>query len=129
MRCLVKNKQTLKYSLCNGEKPITKIIDGVERKTGEKRIEYTDPIEFKANFSLSGGEAKTVDYGIDLSQYDATIVCTKGLLPITETSLIWKDTEPTFKGDMVDPKSADYKVTKCIPSLNHDKYILTRLVK
>jgi len=129
MRCLNKNIQFLQYSLLLDKKPITKVIDGVERKTGETKIEYSYPTPFKVNFSLSGGDARTVEYGIDLSQYDAVIVCNKGTVPITETSLIWKDTKPTFKGDKVDPASADYKVVKCVKSLNHDKYILKKLVK
>ena len=129
MRCLGRNKRKLKYSLLVDTETIEIEVKGKKIKTGEDMNIYSDPIEFLANFSMSGGDAQAVEFGVDLSQYDATITTQKGLIPITETSLIWFESEPIFKDGRVDPKSADYKVVKLNPTLNFDKYILKRLVK
>jgi hypothetical protein len=54
----------------------------------------------------------------------------KNTLPITETSLIWHDTEPTKDiGGYADGVSADYRIVKVSSSLNFDKYVLKKVVK
>ena len=54
----------------------------------------------------------------------------KKALPITETSLIWQNTEPRFNNDgTVDENSADYKIVKINTSKNYDKYVLSKVVK
>ena len=99
--------------------------------TGEVELVYGEPIEFFGNISMSSsGEAEPVEYGIDISAYSAILVLGKGLIPLTENSLIWHTTEPTRDTNgYVDEYSADYKVVKVSPSLNTDKYVLQRVVK
>lgn len=99
--------------------------------TGEVEIVYGEPTEFFGNISMSSsGEAEPVEYGIDISSYSAILVLGKGLIPLTENSLIWHTTEPTRgTNGYVDEYSADYKVVKVSPSLNTDKYVLQRVVK
>lgn len=146
MRTLSKNKQKLKYALLhenekeyvldeNGEK-IVEFVDEegnvYYKTTGNYISYYGDLTDFLGNISLSGGESKEVNYGVDVSAYDAVLVMSKGVLPITETSLIWHESEVGYKDadkTEIDAKTADYKVTRVSPSLNQVKYLLERVVK
>lgn len=129
MRLLGKNKQKLKYALFNREEEVLVKSGTTYLKTGEFKQIYNAPVEFLAIISFGGGDAKAMEFGVDLSEYDATVICHKNLVPLTETSLIWHLSEPRYDGNVLDPRSADYKVIKCIHELNDDYYILQRLVK
>lgn len=145
MRTLNRNKQKLYYSNQTNEKtPVyarnadgtikTVDVDGVSTQviTGYTEKAYSLPQEFEGNIALSGGEVVNVDFGIDASAYDAVLVLNKNEINITETSLIWADSEPTYKDvekTIVDPYSADYRVTRVSPSLNQSKYLLAKVVK
>ena len=146
MRTLAKNKQKLKYSLYLGTqpeylydeygKPIITYIDeeGNEyyKETGNKIPMYSEPVEFLGNIALSGGESREVEFGVDLSAYDAILVMNKGELPISETSLIWHESNVAYKDiaqTQIEPKSADYGVARVSPSLNQTKYLLEKVVK
>lgn len=146
MRTLSKNKQKLKYALLqkiepeyvldeNGEK-IVEFVDEegnvYYKQTGNMKAYYGDLTEFLGNISLSGGESREVNYGVDVSAYDAVLVLDKDVLPLTETSLIWHESEVGYKDaeeTEIDAESADYKVTRVSPSLNQVKYLLERVVK
>lgn len=132
------------YSSQTGEVPIYETdingkiryitVDGrkVPVTTGDKEMGYSKPQEFFGNISFSGGETQAVDFGIDVSNYDATLVVDKNSLDLTETSIIWYMSEVVYKDrakTIVDPKSADFRVKKITPSLNNHKYLLERLVK
>ena len=127
MRCLLKNKQNMYYALYKGEAEVktgeTIVIDGVSVpvETGGHTTEYETPVAFKGNISMSGGDINETEYGIDVSKYSAVLVMTKGEIPIDEHSLIWKESPTT--------EQADYKVVKCVPSINVDKYLLQRIEK
>ena len=127
MRCLLKNKQKMYYALYQGEAEVTTgetiVIDGetVPVETGSHTTEYSEPVAFKGNISMSGGDINETEYGIDVSKYSAVLVMNKGEIPIDEHSLIWKETAPTGQ--------ADYKVVKYVPSINVDKYLLQRIEK
>lgn len=140
----MKNKQRMKYSLQIGEVPIYETdedgnikyitIDGeqVPVETGEYELGYSEPVEFFGNIALSGGDSEVVEYGIDTSAYDATLVCDKGAVPLTETSIIWFQSEIGYKDTaktIVDGNTADYRVLAVKPSLNEAKYILGKLTK
>lgn len=148
MRCLNKNKQKLYYALLTDEVPIyelddqgNKIVDYTDPVTGDvyyvetgvKEPLYSQAVAFNGNIALSGSDVSRQEFGISDDKYEAVLVVTKGLLPITETSLLWYQTTPTTK--IVDEKTyaneatADYKVLKIIPSLNVDRYILAKVVK
>lgn len=146
MRTLSKNKQKLKYALFHENEPIyaldengEKIVEFVDedgiiyyQQTGNVKTYYGDLTDFLGNISLSGGESKEVNYGVDVSAYDAVLIMDKDSLPITETSLIWQESEVGYKDiekNEIDAKSADYKVTRVSPSLNQVKYLLERVVK
>lgn len=109
-------------------------VDGVKIpvETGEKEVFYSVPVLFKANISMSGGESKQVEYGIDKSDYDAILIAKKDEFPIDETSLIWHESSVVYKDadkTIVDGNSADYRVKKVSPSLNQTKYLLEKIVK
>lgn len=146
MRCLKKNKQKLYYSLLVGKSPNyvldehgEKIVDyesgGVTyyKETGTDVLLYSKPVAFNGNIALSGSDVTRQEFGISDDRYEAVLVTDKGLLPITETSLLWYQTEPATKivnGVIyADDATADYKVLRVIPSLNGDRYILAKVVK
>ena len=98
MRTLNKNKQVMYYSLLDKEIPVYDLdddgnikyieIDGamVPVETGETRIVYSSPVQFKGNISVSGGESQATEFGLNLGDYSAILISDKGLLPIDETS-------------------------------------------
>lgn len=144
MRTLAKNKQKMYYALLNGKKPVYEfdddgnaIVDYVDeegnvyyRETGSYEPAYDKPVEFLGNIAMSGGESEAVEYGLNLGDYEAVLIVPKNLLPITEISLIWHNTEPKYNADeTVDGHSADYSVIKISHSLNVDKYVLKKVVK
>lgn len=142
MRTQRKNKQAMKYATLKGtenvyklDKDGNKVVDYVGADgtvyyvtTGDMVV-YNDPVEIDANISLSRGEVQTAEFGIDVSGYDATVIFDVGKYPIDETTLIWHESEPTYKNGYVDPTSADYKVLMVKPSLNYTKLLLGRLAK
>lgn len=144
MRTLNKNKVKMYYANQIAETPIyernadgtikTIVVDGAETYviSGYESNSYTKPVEFYGNIALSGGEVSNVEYGVDDSLYDAILVVNKGDIQISETSLIWHETTPAYKDveeKIVDPYSADYRVTRVSPSLNESKYLLNKVVK
>lgn len=145
MRTLNKNKQVLYYSNQTSDKtPIyatnpdgtikTVVVDGVSTQviTGYTDKGYTLPQQFEGNIALSGGEVVNVEFGVDESAYDAILVLNKDEIDISETSFIWAESEPQYKDvkkTIVDPYSADYRVTRVSPSLNQSKFLLAKVVK
>ena len=136
MRTLNKNKQKLFYANQDRIVPIYEYYEDEEGNlipldTGETKLVYGEPIEFKGNISLSnGGEVEVQEYGLSQADYSAILVTSKNTLPITETSLIWYENEPKKDIDgNTDEFSADYRIVKISPSLNVDKYVLQKVVK
>lgn len=135
MMTLQKNKQKLWYSLQDGKVPIYEYYTDDEGnkhpiETGEYKTGYLQPVVFYGNIAMSGGEARNVEYGVDLTAYEAVLIVGKGEIPLTETSRIWHENEPIFNDDgTVDEFSADYRIVKISPSLNFDKYVLAKVVK
>ena len=146
MRMAKRNQQKLYYALYKEEIPIYAtdsdgniIYDSYTTEEGEvitypievERVSgYTKPEEFMGNIAMSGGEAEAVEFGIDLSQYSAVLITEKDLLPISETSRIWFETEPEYNADgTVNGDKADYMVVAVKPSLNYTKYLLSKIVK
>lgn len=146
MRNLNRNKQTLKYALYIGRQPKykldengNKIVVYIDETTtppteyyeedGTEDV-YDSTVTFKGNIALSGGDSQLVDFGVNLADYEAVLITEKNLIPLTETSLIWHKSEPTIGANgYPDPSTADYTVVKVKPSLNEDRYILSKVVK
>lgn len=142
MRTLRKNTQKMQYSLQGNKVPLyehdtdgsikTVEVEGesIPVETGEYDFLYSEPQTFYANIAYSGGNAEAQEFGIDTSSYDAVLICERDICPISETSLIWVDSDVERKMDgRVEPKSADYKVVKVSHALNSTKYVLEQIVK
>lgn len=146
MRTQRRNRQKMYYALYDKEIPVYAtdeegniIYDSYTTEEGEtitypievERVSgYTKPEEFMGNIAMSGGEAEAVEFGVDLSQYSAVLITEKDLLPISETSRIWFETEPEHNADgTVNGDKADYTVVAVKPSLNYTKYLLNKIVK
>jgi len=128
MRTANKNKRKLYYALKTSKSAETEsstiTVDGetVYLDEGDYDITYSTPVEFLANISFSGGEVADVEFGLDLSSYDAIIVTDNDAIPITETSLIWFENDP-------DSEDADFSVVAIRKSLNQLKAILKKRVR
>ena len=136
MRTLNKNTQKMYYANQDRIVPIYEYYedeDGnmIPLDTGETKLVYGEPIEFKGNISLSnGGEVEVQEFGLNLGDYSAILVVDKDYIPLSETSLIWHTTEPTKDIDgNTNEFSADYRVVKVSDSLNVSKYALQKVVK
>ena len=138
MRTLNKNKQKLKYANIIGDIPIyTEYteVDGtvIKLETGDYEIGYSEPISFLGNIAMSSsGEAEAQEFGLSIADYNATIVMSKGVVPITEGSLVWHKSDVGYKYSdetQTDPKTADYEVIKVSESINTVKYVLKAIVK
>lgn len=141
MRSLKKNQQSLYYATYSKEIKIYQRdesgnIQYVEVDGELKPIEigtvagYNEPALFYANIAMSGGEAESREYGMNIADYEAVIVTTQMDLPLTETSIIWWGSEPQYNADgTVNGDLADYKVVSVRRSLNSMKYLLKKLPK
>ena len=110
----------IKYVLVNGKnRPIEKVVPA----------HFSNPIAFEASINMGGKQAEVVEFGIDAGSYSAVLTTPRGIVNITETSLIWHETTPTFNGEYVDDSSADYNVVKKTSSQLYDRYILAKRVK
>lgn len=136
MRTLNKNTQKMYYANQDRVIPIYEYYedeDGnmIPLDTGETKLVYGEPIEFKGNISLSnGGEVEVQEFGLDIGSYSAILVTNKNYINLSETSLVWHSTEPTKDIDgNTNEFSADYRVVKVSDSLNVSKYALQKVVK
>jgi hypothetical protein len=135
MRTLKKNTQKMYYANQDKIVPVYDIyVDAEENEyhleTGETKLVYGDPVEFRGNIAMSGGDAEAVEFGLNLADYEAILVVASNSLPITETSLIWLNTEPKYDiENVVDAHTADYRIVKINKTPNVDKYVLKKVVK
>lgn len=155
MRTLMRNKQKMHYALYKGSEPVYELDENGEiiyehyedsdgnkiyylddegnripTETGENRNVYYNPVEFYGNIAMSGGESEAVEYGLDMSSYEAILIVERNSLPIDEQSVIWFESEPKMnKYGTTDEFSADYKIISVKPSLNFTKYVLAKITK
>lgn len=140
MRSLRKNQQNLwyityadqitEYYRDSDGNIIYDEIDGeqIPRIKGEK-AGYDNPVSFYANISAAKGVSDSEVFGVSLD-YTKTISTSDMTLPISETSLIWYETEPKYNVDgTVDSSSADYAVVAIARSLNNVVYAVKKLAK
>lgn len=121
-------EKTIEYKTDESGNVLYVTVNG-KQKPIEKELpaHYTSPVEFKASISMSGHNVEAVEFGIDISNYSAIITTPKGMLPITESSIIWYTSKPKFKKDgSVDESSADYRVARVSSSLYYDRFVLTK---
>lgn len=147
MRTLKRNQQKLYYAELLGSEVIyaldeygNKIVAYVDdtetppvtyyEELGTTEEHYSAPVPIEANIAQSNGDMVEREYGLSEGSYAAILVTEKGKYPITETCLIWHETEPQVdeKG-YAKPNSADYTILSINKSLNVDKYILGKVIK
>jgi len=138
MRGLKRNQNTLYYQLYSENIPIyetdldgnivTDPVTGEPLLTGETKVGYTDPVEFRANVSAARGEAQSDPFGVDLS-YDKTMVSCDMGLPIDELSVLFVDKKPEFDAGGNLANTADYKVVKVAKSLNSTLYAIKKITE
>lgn len=110
MRTLELNKQDVWVVDYEGE---VDVKDENGYFTGEIETQYSTPI--KHRMSLTTANGKVLEESFGLSSDVEVIVVTK--IKLSKQSLIFLS-EPTSNYDV----TYDYKVTKIIPSINHNQY-------
>lgn len=139
MRSLNKNQKKLWYSTYADQIVIYEtdgagsiIYDDIDGKQVPRikaeRAGYNNPVPFYANISAAKGTSDAEVFGVALD-YTKTISTTDMTLPISETSLIWFETEPVIENGVVDESSADYSVVAVARSLNNVVYALKKRAK
>lgn len=144
LRTAKKNKVKLLYSLQGQNLPIYETDDEgnivyeeydgeqIPVETGDSFTGYQAPVEFYGNLSFYTGWSYPGVWGITLNNADAILLMDKNELPIDETSRIWFKSEPVYKDNektIVDPDSADFSVSRIIPSINCVRYVLKGIEK
>jgi hypothetical protein len=104
-------------------------LDGeqVPVEIGDTKTGYQKPVEFFGNLSFYTGWNYPGVWGVTLNNADAILLMDKDEIPIDETSRIWYKSEPVYLDDIetvVDPDSADFSVSRIIPSLGCVRYVL-----
>lgn len=103
MRQLKRNQRDMYYALYDKQVP-------VEEGSWEEKASYKQPVPFKASLGNGNSDSEDRPFGTDVD-YDRILCSTDMSLPITETTLLWIDIEPTFNEDgTVNSSSANYKV-------------------
>lgn len=138
MRGLKRNKQKLWYQLYLEHIPVYETdldgniiydpVTGEPLLTGEYKVGYADPVEFRANVSAARGEANMDPFGVD-TQYDKTVCSCDMDLPIDELSVLFVDKKPEFDADKTLMNTADYKVVKVAKSLNSVLYAIKKITE
>ena len=102
-----------------------KIPKVLEEKTG-----FSEPVDFKASISVSGGEAQTKEYGFNTADFDAVLLTDREKYSLQKGDLIWLNNEPTYTDEgLIDETTADFTVVGVKPALKSTKYMLKATVK
>ena len=124
MRDLKRNQRKMYYSLYveQGNDSDFDVLDTFAK--------YSAPVEFKASLTAGKSDSDDSPFGKDIS-YDRIISTVNKDLPITETSLIWYETEPILLEDgLANPNSADYKVAAApLDGLDGIRIAIKRIAK
>lgn len=140
LRSLKKNRQRLFYATYsnsiivyekdeNGNIVHVEVDGSLIPVIEKEKAGYNNPISFYANISAAKGTSDSEVFGVSLD-YTKTISTSDMILPISETSLIWFETEPTYNDDgTVNEASADYSVVAVARSLNNVVYAIKKRAK
>ena len=142
MRTLAKNKVPMKYALYEGQEDVfvkddngEPIVDYIDEQGNiyyrtETVSKYSEPTDFFASISMSGGESEAVEFGVDIGNYDAVVISALNEFPISETRFIWTTSEPQYTAEgRLNIATADFRVKAVKPSLNQTKYLLSAITK
>ena len=99
-------------------------------KVLEEKIGFSEPVDFKASISFSGGEAQTKEYGFNTADFDAVLLTDREKYPLQKGDLIWLNNKPTYTDEgLIDETTADFTVVGVKPALKSTKYMLKATVK
>ncbi len=91
---------------------------------------FSEPVDFKANISFSGGEAQSKEYGFNTADFDAILLTDRKKYHFEKGDLIWLNNEVTYRNDgLVDETSADFTIVGIKPALYSKKYMLKAVIK
>lgn len=85
MTGLKRNEQTIYYAVYNG---MTDLTDSHGYKTGEKSLQFSEPVAMQANVAPVAGTVEREVFGMGID-YDVTIITFDTECPITEESKVW----------------------------------------
>lgn len=115
MRSMTRNKRPIYYALYLGYNDVT---DSNGDLTGEKRITYTTPVLWEANYNPGGGTTVIAQFGTDES-YTRIISTSDMNCPINEQSLLWIERSSD--------EAPNYKVTAVRRSINSIRYVCEQI--
>lgn len=120
MRDAENNKIKMWYALYTGNEDE---VDENGDFTGNPIPKYSAPVEFRASASSGKGSAEQDVFGMNVD-FTRSICSMDMSLPITDTSLVWIETEPKIKEDgSADALSADY-VVAARPAVSLDSIMI-----
>ena len=120
MRCLEANKQPFWYALYDGKSDV--LQDGL--KTGEKMINYLEPVKVYGNISPASGVNVVEQFGTN-ENYDKVIVIDLDTAPdIDESTVLCVDKDPTYNQSRL---IYDYVVKKVAKSLHHVSIAISKV--
>lgn len=146
MRQLAKNKVKMWYALHRASEVIykldkdgNKIVSYVDtsvtppvtyyEEEGTTEEGYYEPVEFFGNIAYSGGDSQVTEFGISTADYEANVTVSRNSLPITEQSLIYLHTPLVDSSGYAKEEDADYRVIRVHPTINEDKFLLSKVQK
>ena len=121
MRSLARNKQKIYYALYSGK---TEVRDEWGNLTGEPQLSYGTPTEYHINVSAARGTAEVEQFGIN-ANYTKTMVTNDLSCPITETTRLWINREPSVTvGEVTTDIPHNYVVVSVARSINSITYAI-----
>lgn len=118
MRCVRRNKQTFYYASYLSKSPVTVTDEyGNVLDTGQNKLNYSEPVQMKANISPASGVVAHEYFG-SLDGYDKVIILGDPNPPIDEYCILWVDKSPyVVIGDETHKVSHDYVVRRVARNL------------
>lgn len=98
----------------------------------DEYVGYSLPVDFRANISFSGGEARAEEYGFNVADFDAVMIADRNKFPFDKGDIIWFDSEVGYKDEdkaHVDELTSDFTIVDVKPSLTSTKYVLKARTK
>lgn len=123
MRLCARNLKKVYYATYLGQ---LEIKDSAGNDTGRFTPSYSNPVELIASISAARGTAETEQFGVNLD-YEKVMISDNMTLPISETSVLWVDTEPVIAPDGSTQTPYDYKVLKVAKSINYASYAIKKV--
>jgi hypothetical protein len=123
MRCLLKNKRPVYYSLFEGTQ-LGYDDNGLEYFS--PKLIYGDPVKIMVNVSPARGKVDDEQFGLN-DRYDKVIVTDDMNIPVDNASRLWVDTVPEINSDGSTDTPHDYVVTKVAKGLYSVSIAITKV--